>query len=801
MAANNPNKDNLSEFKGNYTIGGVARTSFSLDYDDGAYSPLFYETSGFELENEHTAATGAAALGYLENGADIENGAGTNRLVPIAKIHADWRAVAALTETKEGSDFIFRGQRKADGTVNVPYYKTGVSLQDLYQPRGYAPGNSYRVVYTPGTAAIAGSFDNALFGTAERKVMVITIACAVSGNVTVTLNSVAYTVALTYTGGETTTTTAAQFATQSYSTGGVQEWVATSIGASVYFTALSYGNKAGNFAFNAGITGTSEHMLYSNCESASSPTIDTSATTPVRATWARSNVQAHGGTYSWLLTKLSATGAGDAYVVLNHNSFDTADLHGLVRGTRYTLSVWCYNTGATAGNVSIALREYYSSTWYEIITLTSTVLNQWELLTGVATINASATGIILAPIILSAEAVNTKVYLDDFTLTAGPVSVYEGATGTLGHRIYFFNALIVGGGGNGATGGLYAGGNGGGAGAYCIGGFTFPTTVGTTNKFCDVSYGVGTDEETSSLSWNIPAIGSGSMSCTGGGVAAAATPGIVEDLWASRDKLTMTIASKANHNGTLLFTFSNTDGSTTDYDVVVTSAAQTSAALVASKIVADAATNGMTADGWTVTTVGALLTFIANPTMGPRGNHTFDLDHITTDVTVTGGASEGTFGDTGTTITVGTYICGLLWKTSSSGGAGGAGGAGDGSLNSGKAGSAGTTISNPGTIISNMVGTESFVTGTAQYNPQAVVGGAGGALGGPYGNYGGGGGGGSTVSVNTVGSGAITAGVGGDAGFAGGIPTVVFSGSGGGGGGGGGLAGGAGGKGILVIWY
>jgi len=321
----------LNEFKGNFTINNVNYQDMPLDYSDWNYVSRYYETSGLELASEHTGIVGSANAQYLEQGQDIEQGTGT-KLVPAGQVHAEWRTQEGASAV-DAIEWMRQAQRTEAGEENILYKRGGVSLRGLYQPRGYAPGNSYHVAYLSGS----GSFDTALFGTAERIKLVITHAATSTTTFSIELDGTAKNVNVNN-GDSIATIVSTRIPSTTFS-----GWVVSNDGTNtVYFTALSYGNKTGSYSFNGGTSG------------------------------------------------VTAT---------------------------------------------------------------------------------------------------------------GPTVVYDGATGSLGHRVYFFNALVVGGGGVGGTGNPTNGGGGGGGGGAFIGGLSFPADIGSTNKFFDVTYSVGAGSANSRLNW------------------------------------------------------------------------------------------------------------------------------------------------------------------------------------------------------------------------------------------------------------------------------------------------------------
>ncbi len=84
--------------------------------------------------------------------------------------------------------------------------------------------------------------------------------------------------------------------------------------------------------------------------------------TLANATWARSDEQAHEGSYSYKITK-GASGGDNANAYLQVGS-GTTDLHGLIPGVQYTFEAWVYvpsSGGCAVGEAQLRLAAYVSS--------------------------------------------------------------------------------------------------------------------------------------------------------------------------------------------------------------------------------------------------------------------------------------------------------------------------------------------------------------------------------------------------------------------------------------------------------
>jgi len=162
--------------------------------------------------------------------------------------------------------------------------------------------------------------------------------------------------------------------------------------------------------------GTRNLVLRGDCESESEPMIF-NETTPENsnATWERSSAQAHEGTFSYLLTKTSSGGGGNARVALINNWSVTDDMHGFSPGDQITYTAWVYTDVATASNMYISIEEYYGASW-NITTDAATTTGAWEKLSITLTINSGTTGILFGIKILSAEAAGKVCYVDEIQI-------------------------------------------------------------------------------------------------------------------------------------------------------------------------------------------------------------------------------------------------------------------------------------------------------------------------------------------------------------------------------------------------
>jgi len=155
-----------------------------------------------------------------------------------------------------------------------------------------------------------------------------------------------------------------------------------------------------------------EEIEYGKCEAADAPSLDGGTSALTNATFARSAVQKYTGTYSWALTKTSAGGAGDASVLLQDNLV-TTDMHGLVAGKTYNLSMAVRTDVNPATYAAQAiLFQYYGGVWNASLYFLPAAANTWRWIESSVTINPATTGIALQLNIPSAAPVNTVLYVD-----------------------------------------------------------------------------------------------------------------------------------------------------------------------------------------------------------------------------------------------------------------------------------------------------------------------------------------------------------------------------------------------------
>ena len=135
----------------------------------------------------------------------------------------------------------------------------------------------------------------------------------------------------------------------------------------------------------------------------------------VNCTWERSDEQAYEGNYSWKMTV--TTGGSAAYVYFIDTSPDTTDMHGLLNGKMYKMSIRVYvpsSGGPLTNEIDLQIQEYYGGAWHNLVNLTPSVQDAWELLVSSEfIINSSSTGILLRLRISDSASSGEYIYIDD----------------------------------------------------------------------------------------------------------------------------------------------------------------------------------------------------------------------------------------------------------------------------------------------------------------------------------------------------------------------------------------------------
>jgi len=166
-----------------------------------------------------------------------------------------------------------------------------------------------------------------------------------------------------------------------------------------------------------------------NCESATAPML-LGETVPAlsNATFVRSADFAHGGTYSYKITKTVAAGTvGLVYLDDAAIAASTADMHGLVAGETYEYSFWVYvptASGIDVSEIDLICRNYKASAadWSTVEdSAAPTALDTWQKISGEFTLDTDATGFVIYFRAASAAADTEYFHVDDIRLTAHTV--------------------------------------------------------------------------------------------------------------------------------------------------------------------------------------------------------------------------------------------------------------------------------------------------------------------------------------------------------------------------------------------
>jgi hypothetical protein len=134
-----------------------------------------------------------------------------------------------------------------------------------------------------------------------------------------------------------------------------------------------------------------EFILRGDCESTDPPMLAGTAPDASSVTWARSNEQAHAGTYGYKFAKTNGP-TGAAYV-----GFDIGpneNLKGLTAGNTYTLSVWIYLPASQWDGTKISLTfGDYAGSWQATQQYGAATYGSWQQISVTRTVRATATGV------------------------------------------------------------------------------------------------------------------------------------------------------------------------------------------------------------------------------------------------------------------------------------------------------------------------------------------------------------------------------------------------------------------------
>lgn len=176
-------------------------------------------------------------------------------------------------------------------------------------------------------------------------------------------------------------------------------------------------------------------ILNGNCESLDPPTLDSNVEI-ANCTFTRSAfVRPSAGTYSYLLTKTTAAGAGAATAYLVEDS-TIIDLRDILPGMMYNFSSWIYSDVATLSNAKFIIQEYYSASWHESVILSPTIVSTWQNKISLFKTNDSATGFRLLVSIDTSEDAAKVFYVDSLELyIENRITFDSGVSGTISPMI------------------------------------------------------------------------------------------------------------------------------------------------------------------------------------------------------------------------------------------------------------------------------------------------------------------------------------------------------------------------------
>ena len=165
-----------------------------------------------------------------------------------------------------------------------------------------------------------------------------------------------------------------------------------------------------------------------HCEASTEPmVIDETTAVTSNATWGRSSTEYYRGNYSWLMTKTSAGGAGDALVYLVDGT-GTTDLHGFEAGKKYRYSLKV----KTSDHANYRFQVYeYSGGWHQLVSDQLTASDTWETVSGTFELEIDSAAIYIRNYIASVADAAETAYIDEIKIDE------ENQTGS--HVGYFGN--------------------------------------------------------------------------------------------------------------------------------------------------------------------------------------------------------------------------------------------------------------------------------------------------------------------------------------------------------------------------
>ncbi len=154
-----------------------------------------------------------------------------------------------------------------------------------------------------------------------------------------------------------------------------------------------------------------------DCESLTPPMVfDETVPVLYNATFARDIAEAHGGTYSYKVTKTVAPGDWGIVSLCDNNDID--DMHGIVAGRTYTWSIWVYvpvASGIALDEVYMQITDYDSG-WEDTAASFPTMFDTWQKISVTRTIRSGATGAILRIGMHSNVEDTEYFYIDDIAI-------------------------------------------------------------------------------------------------------------------------------------------------------------------------------------------------------------------------------------------------------------------------------------------------------------------------------------------------------------------------------------------------
>lgn len=184
----------------------------------------------------------------------------------------------------------------------------------------------------------------------------------------------------------------------------------------------------------------SEQMEYGDCESTNSPQLDGFTALLVQGEWARSNLQTHGGSYSWRLYTVGSVTSASAILV---NPVSATNMHGLIAGGTYNVDLWLWSEANPVSTGLVGFYEYIEGAWYQTYSWAPSANSVWENLTGTITLNANTTGTQLKIELVGSQVENTALYLDDISFI-GPIYETEEIVSINDHNTLTTSAAATG---------------------------------------------------------------------------------------------------------------------------------------------------------------------------------------------------------------------------------------------------------------------------------------------------------------------------------------------------------------------